>query len=244
MDVTKTTYSTIARLRTEFLRENNIQFVLDKCYRYDWADAYAFRIDGRLVGYGAVWGKEKREDRDAIFEFYLEEDDRALAEPFFRAFCHASQASYVECQSNDRSLYPMFERFTENVETDAILFADHHETHFQIENTALLPRQQPNPDDCHYVLASQGEEIGEGGFMLNYNFPYADIYYNIHEAHRRKGFGSFFVQELKKEIYALGRVPAARCNTSNVISKATLSKAGMVVCGLRLSADLRRQPEE
>ena len=241
MEVIRSPHSAIAHLRKEFLRENNIQFILDKCYRYGWADTYAFSLNGSEVGYGAVWGKEKREDRDAIFEFYVTRDNRHLAEQFFNAFRLASKAPYIECQSNDRFLYPMFEKYTNNVKTEAILFADHHQTDFQIENTYLLIRQQPNPDDCQYVLMNSGEEIGEGGFMLNYNIPYADIYYGINEQHRRKGFGSFFVQELKKEIYKRGHVPAARCNASNMVSKATLLKAGMAICGLRLSGDLKKE---
>src|SRR5688572_15533094 len=115
MEVTLSTHSTIAHLRKEFLRENNIQFILDKCYRYGWADTYVFSINGSQVGYGSVWGKEKREDRDAIFEFYLTGDDRRQAEQFFTAFCLASKVPYIECQSNDRFLYPMFEKFAENV---------------------------------------------------------------------------------------------------------------------------------
>ena len=240
MEITRSTHSTIAPLREEFLRENNIQFVLDKCYRYGWADTYAFNVDGLLAGYGSVWGKEKREDRDTIFEFYLTPQYRHLDEQFFSTFSELSNASYIECQSNDRFLYPLFEKFAANVQTESILFADHDATRLKIDNTHLLKRSQPNPDDCQYVLMHNGKEIGEGGFMLNYNFPYADIYYSIHEQQRRKGFGSYFVQELKAEIYKEGRVPAARCDASNMISKATLLKAGLAVCGLRLSGEMRK----
>jgi len=53
----------------------------------------------------------------------------------------------------------------------------------------------------------------------------------VKENFRQKGFGSLIVQELKKEAYRIGRVPAARCNIKNKISKATLLKAGFRVCG-------------
>ena len=238
MQITQTTYSAISHLRNDFLDEVNIQFVLDKCYRYGWADAYGFYINQELVGYGSVWGKDKREDRDTVFEFYVVPQHRDLEEQFFINFCHTSNVPYIECQTNDKLLYPLFKKYTSNISTDAILFADHHSTHFQIPNVRLEKREQPNSDDNHYVLINNAEEVGEGGFMINYNFPYADIYYSIHEQHRRKGFGTFFVQELKAEVYKQNRIASARCNPSNIASKATMLKAGMIVCGKRLSGEI------
>jgi len=47
------------------------------------------------------------------------------------------------------------------------------------------------------------------------------------------------VQELKRETYLMGRVPAARCNINNVISKATLSKAGFKICEYRLNGEIK-----
>lgn len=76
--------------------------------------------------------------------------------------------------------------------------------------------------------------------MLNYNFPYADIYMQVNEPFRRKGLGSFLVQELKAEAYRIGRVPAARCNIDNKISKATLLKAGFKICGFRLKGNIQK----
>jgi GNAT superfamily N-acetyltransferase len=239
MEVAKTTLSTIAHFRKQFLEENNIQFIYDKCHRYGWADTYLFIINSEQVGYGSVWGKNEREDRDAIFEFYLIKNWRHLAEQFFIEFCKSSRAPYIECQSNDRFIYPMFQKFAKNTVTEAILFADDHQTDLYVESTIMESKGQgDHPDDRQYVLIHNGEEAGSGGFMLNYNFPYADIYYQIHESHRRRGLGSYLVQELKKEIYKMGRVPAARCNVANAISKLTLLKAGMVVCGLRVNGDI------
>ena len=230
---------TIAHFREQFLAENNIQFIFDKCHRYGWADTYVFSNNGNHVGYGSVWGRDKREDRDAIFEFYLIEKQRNHSEEFFRNFCITSKAPFIECQSNDRFLYPMFEKFAANVFAEAILFEDKQETHLHVPETSIELKEQTNPDDRNYVLISDGSEAGSGGFMLNYNFPYADIYYEIKESHRRKGLGSYFVQQLKREIYRIGRVPAARCNATNTVSKATLLKAGMVVCGERLNGDVK-----
>ncbi len=47
---------------------------------------------------------------------------------------------------------------------------------------------------------------------------------------RRRGFGSYLIQELKRVCYEMGRIPAARCGVSNSASRATLQKAGMIPC--------------
>ena len=77
--------------------------------------------------------------------------------------------------------------------------------------------------------------------MLNYNIPYADIYMEVKEEFRRHGFGALMVQELKKEIYLLGRLPAARCNINNLASKGSILKAGFKICGYRLVGNIKEQ---
>jgi RimJ/RimL family protein N-acetyltransferase len=63
----------------------------------------------------------------------------------------------------------------------------------------------------------------------------------VKENFRRKGLGSFIIQELKKACYLAGRVPAARCNIRNKASRATLLKAGLKVCGFMLKGDIKAE---
>ena len=56
---------------------------------------------------------------------------------------------------------------------------------------------------------------------------------------RRRGFGTFLVQELKRVCREHGHIPAARCNPGNVASRRTLQRAGFVPCGHILSGDVR-----
>ena len=74
--------------------------------------------------------------------------------------------------------------------------------------------------------------------MLNYNFPYADIYMEVKENYRGRGYCGLIVQELKKLVYAQGRVPAARCNIKNQLSKSCLQKAGFKPCGFLLKGEI------
>lgn len=231
----------IQDLRVLFLQENKFQFVYNKCHLYGWADTYLFTKDGIKTGYGAVWGQSKREDRDAIFEFYITEPYMKHAGAFFSALLAASGASHIECQTNDLLLSSMLFESAQNIQAEAILFEDHLTTGFSIPGITL--QQNPaagdsHPDDRPYILLQNGEVVATGGLMLNYNFPYADLYYEVNEAHRQKGFGSLLAQELKKEAYGMGRVPAARCNIQNMISKAALLKAGFRICGYLLNGRL------
>jgi GNAT superfamily N-acetyltransferase len=95
--------------------------------------------------------------------------------------------------------------------------------------------------DGDYVLVYNNKVVASGGFLLHYNMPFADLYMEVKEDFRRKGFGSFLIQELKKECYLAGRVPAARCNIENIASRATLLKGGLKVAGFMLIGEVKHQ---
>jgi len=245
LKVIETVLEEIQELRALFLQENNFQFVYNKCHEYGWATEWAFFADGEKIGYGSVWGADKREDRDAIFEFYLIPAFRNKTNFVFEEFCSKSGATIIECQSNDRFLSPMLYEYAQNINAEAVLFEDHIQTCLAVrgavfgrESSAITSEREAGD----YFLKQGDEVVATGGFMLNYNKPYADIYMEVMEPFRHKGFGSLIVQELKKEIYLMDRVPAARCNIRNKISKATLLKAGFKVCGAILKGRIISTP--
>ena len=90
---------------------------------------------------------------------------------------------------------------------------------------------QPDQLDSHGVIEFEGNVAASGGILFHYNRPYGDIYMQVKEPFRRRGLGTYLVQELKRVCYARGNVPSARCNPSNVASRSTLQKAGFVPCG-------------
>lgn len=238
IEVVKTMMAEIQSLRELFLAETHFQFVYNKCHGAGWADTYLFTVNETKVGYGSVWGKNKREDRDAIFEFYLEKPFRKHANRVLTEFQKTSGAKFIECQSNDRPLTALLFEQARNINAEAILFEDGFQTHFEILDTVFLKNETPD-GDVQYVLEQNGYRVASGGYVWNYNFPYIDMYYEVKEGHRQKGFGCLITQELKNEAYRLNRVPAARCNINNQASKATLLKAGMVVCGHILVGELQ-----
>jgi len=241
--IVKTGLEEVHPFRVLFLHENNFQFVHDKCHLYGWADTYLFEVDGIKVGYGSVWGQSKREDRDAVFEFYIIKPFRKFSNFIFPEFLSQSGATFIECQTNERQLSSMLYEYSQNINAEAILFDDHYLTNLSVPGIIFTkkPEENNNPSDVGgFVLEQAGEVVAAGGFMLNYNLPYADIYMEVKENYRQKGFGSLIIQELKKEVYLMGRVPSARCNIRNQVSKATLLKAGFKVCGFIVKGEVRK----
>ena len=244
LKVIKTGIETIKELRALFLWENHFQFVHNKCHENGWADTWLFLTDGKKAGYGAIWGADRREDRDAIFEFYLTRPFRKFANLIFKEFCSISRATLIECQSNDPLLSSMLYGFAENINAESILFEDNFQTDLNVPGVVFRREEEAVTTEYEasgYFLDLDGDTVATGGLMLNYNKPYADIYMEVKEPFRRKGFGSLITQELKKESYQIGRVPAARCNVNNLASKATLLKAGFKVCGAILKGEIKEK---
>jgi len=240
--ITKVPLAELYGMRQKFLEVIDNQFTYDKCHLYGWADVYLVIGNNYTAGYGSVWGKEKREDRDSIFEFFLYPEFWNEAHIIFGKFIETSKVEWIECQSNDPFLSEMFFEFAKDIYAEAILFEDDFESSISVEGAKLEPieTKESSKINREYVIKHNGETVAKGGLLLNYNFPYADIYYGVEEAHRRKGFGSFFVQELKEEAYRIGRVPAARTGIGNIISKRTMMKAGLKPCGWRLGGKIRK----
>jgi GNAT superfamily N-acetyltransferase len=101
--------------------------------------------------------------------------------------------------------------------------------------------RQPTASEAHDVPEEQrqwrglvdvdGKVAATGGILFHYNRPFGDIHMDVEEGFRRRGLGSFLVQELKRMCYEGGHVPGVRRRTTNLASQRTLQKAGFVPCG-------------
>ncbi|MCB0375694.1 MAG: GNAT family N-acetyltransferase, partial [Sinomicrobium sp.] len=218
------------------------------CHERHWADPYLLVLDGIEVGYGAVKGKDALKDRDAVFECYILPAYRKWSSELFAALIQISGARYIECQTNDAFLTALLYEFARNVYSDTVLFAESMTTTFL--QPGVLFRRRKEDDDVfgksrddagQYVLEKKGEIVADGGFLTHYNLPFADLYMEVKPECRERGLGTFMLQEVKKECYRAGRVPAARCNMNNRASKATLIKAGFRVCGFMLCGEVKRE---
>jgi GNAT superfamily N-acetyltransferase len=168
----------------------------------------------------------------------------------FSALLRASGAILLEVQSNDSLATAMLHTFAQNVTSESILFHDKLTTSllppgatFRAATAADTPDVPRDQLKWHGVVEVEGKVAATGGILFHYNRPYGDIYMEVVESFRRRGLGSFLVQELKRVCYESGNVPGARCNPGNVASRRTLQKAGFVPCGHILNGSvLHRAP--
>ena len=240
LSASKTDLDSIQSLRALFLQETNFQIRYNACHERGWTDSYLLTMDDLPVGYGSIMGQE-RDGRDTVFEFFVIPPFRRKSSELFRQLLLASEAGLIECQSNDLLLSSMLYEFSSSVSSDVILFEDHAVTKLSVPG-ALVRRTRPGDQIFghasepvgDYVVELKGEIVASGGFLTHYNPPFADLYMEVREDSRRRGIGSFLLQEVKRECYLAGRVPAARTSIRNAASRATLSRAGLRVCGFML----------
>jgi len=240
----KVPLESILPLRQLFLQEADHQIRYNACHERGWSDSYMLAVDGANVGYGSVKGREIP-DRDTVFEYFVVPPFRKYASLLFRALLAAARPEFIECQSNDPLLSAVLFEHGRAIFADTILFEEHFETQFEFPGARVRRRRAGEDIFAHgiepvgdYVVELNGEVIATGGFMLHYNPPFADLYMEVREDWRQRGVASFLLQELKRECYIAGRVPAARCGIHNAASRGALCKAGLKICGFMLIGEV------
>jgi GNAT superfamily N-acetyltransferase len=233
------TLEEIRGLRDLYRQEMNCQIIHDSIHvRTGWTLEYALHAGGTIVGYGSVAVVGPWKDKPSIYEFYVLPYYRSRLFDLFEALVAATGVNRIETQSNDALLTVMLHSFAHDVESESILYHDKL-------TTALAPagasfRQATTADALdisedqlrsHGVVEVGGKVAGKGGILFHYNRPYGDIYMEVAEPFRRRGLGSYLVQELKRVCYEQGNIPSARCSPQNIASRKTLQKAGFVPCG-------------
>ncbi|HEY2726554.1 MAG TPA: GNAT family N-acetyltransferase [Parafilimonas sp.] len=248
LDVIKSDLKEILYLRNLFLQENNFQIRYNASHERGWTDSYFIVCNNEKIGYGSIKGNGNINDRDTVFEFYLAPSFRSLSSIAFLELLKSSKANFIECQSNDFLLTSLLFQYGQNINSNVILFETSFTSDIKMDTTMFRKRNNNDTVFEHtsepvgdYVLEVNKEVIATGGFLLHYNKPFADLYMEVEKNHRKKGFGSFLIQELKRQCYLAGRVPAARCNIDNIASRATLTKAGLKIAGFMLFGQVNSQ---
>lgn len=236
--------------RDLYRHELNCQIVHDSLHpRKDWTLSYLLFADGAPAGYGSVVVGGPWQGRPTVFEFYLLPAHRARVFDFFEVLLAAGGAVQIEAQSNDPLLTVMLHTFARAVVSESILFHDRLTTAHRPPDGTV---RRATADDVHRIFPHHAEPVGDwvievagavgatGGILFHYNRPDGDIYMEVAEPFRRRGLGSYLVQELKRICYEGGSVPAARCSPDNIASRKTLQRAGFVPCGHILTGSVPR----
>lgn len=217
----------------------NCQIVHDSWHARGFTQSYLFCVADAAVGYGSV-GASGGGPKTIVKEFFVLARYRDVALPLFRRLVAASGATTIAAQTNDLLLSAILKSCTVDATSETILFADAVVTHLDAPDVRLRPIRmldrfrmfrhtvEPVGD---WGLELESKIVATGGLLFHYNPPYGDIYMEVAEPYRRRGYGSFLVQELKRICHEGGHVPAARCDQGNAGSRLTLQKAGMTPCG-------------
>ena len=155
----------------------------------------------------------------------------------------------INVQTNDSLITVMLHTFAHDVTCESVLFHDKLTTALSPVGATFRGATSTEVSDVpkdqlkwHGVVEVEGKVAATGGILFHYNRPYGDIYMDVAESFRRRGLGSFLVQELKRVCYEGGNIPAARCNPGNIASRRTLQKAGFVPCGNILNGSVSVDP--
>ena len=237
----ETSLEEIVHFRELYRREMNCQIMFDSLHtRPGWTQSYLLLANGDAVGYGTIALAGPWKDKPTAVEFFIFPQHRLRIFDLFETFRAASNPIAIETQSNGTLLHIMLHTYAKNVAAEAILYHD------KITTTLTQPdvvfrratradqaqiSSQKLDDGAEFLLELDGAIVATGGILYHYNPPYGDLYMAVAESHRRRGLGSFIVQELKRTCYGLKHIPAARCNVNNIPSRKTLQKAGFVPCG-------------
>jgi len=234
-----TPFEEIESWRDLYRQEMNCQIIHDSIHsRSGWTVEYFLSAGGAPVGYGSIAVAGPWKDKPSIYEFYVLPHYRCFLFDLFSVLLSASGANRIETQSNDSVLTAMLHTFAHDVASESILFHDKlttalapAEAFFRRAIASDDPKIPADQQSSHWVVEVGGAIAAKGGILFHYNRPYGDIYMEVAEPFRRRGLGSYLVQELKRVCYEQGNIPSARCNPKNIASRKTLQKAGFVPCG-------------
>jgi GNAT superfamily N-acetyltransferase len=231
----------IETMRDIYRHEMNCQIIHDSIHaRPGWSIEYLLVEGGTKLGYGSIAVGGPWLEQPTVYEFFVLPHHRSWMFDVFEILLAASQATTIETQSNDALLTVMLHTYAREVASESILFHDRQTT--SVARTDAVFRRS-NPDDVQqitreeldpeasWLVSVEGRIAAAGDILFHYNRPYGDIYMKVAESFRRRGLGTYLVQELKRVCYDGGSVPAARCNVTNVASRKTLQRAGFAPCG-------------
>lgn len=228
----------ISAMREAYRAEQDCQVVHDSIHaRRGWTREFAIAEGGRVVAYASLAVDGPWRDKPTLYELYVVPDRRARAFALFEAFLEATRPPAFEVQSNDLLLTTLAVTFARELATEKVVFRDNETTSHTIPGATLrclTPAAEiqeamaVRAGGGEWALEVAGTAVGKGGILFHYNPPYGDIYMEVDEPHRRRGYGCYLVQELKRLCRELGGVPGARCDPTNTASRRTLQRAGLV----------------
>jgi GNAT superfamily N-acetyltransferase len=235
--------------RDLYRQEMNCQIVGDSIdERPGWTQPYLLGADEQTVGYASIAIGGPWKGKPTMFQFFVLPQFRGRVFDFFTTLVTEVKPVGMEAQTTDIIPSVMLQAFCTEIVCESILFHDRLTT--TLKAPGAVVRKAGSIDEwklgelksdtgAEWLLEVEGRIVGTGGILYHYNRPYGEIYMAVAEGERKKGYGAYLVQELKRICYDGGSIPGARCNPNNVASRKTLQKAGFVPRGSILVGEFR-----
>ena len=227
--------------RDLYRQEMNCQIVGDSIdARPGWTQPYFLYADEEAAGYASIAVGGPWKGKPTIFQFFVLPQFRGRVFDFFTTLVAEVKPVGMEAQTTDIIPSVMLQAFCTEIVCESILFHDRLTTRLTVPGGVMRKRHSLDESklgqlkldlNAEWLLEVDGRIVGTGGILYHYNRPYGDIYMAVAEGERRRGYGAYLVQELKRNCYGGGSIPGARCNPKNVASRKTLQKAGFVPRG-------------
>ena len=240
--------------RVEFRSAAPGQIVHDSLHsRVGWTQSYLLSVDDSAAGYGAVAVGGPWQGTKTVFEFHVSPAFKIHAVGLFAVLLRASEVTHFEIQTKPPLLLQLASTHVQEWTTDRIIFRD--------EKVSTLPSpvgavfRKATEADAGRMFEPRVEPVGDwvvevdrviaatGGWLSHYNPPYSDLFMEVAEPFRRRGIGSWLLQELKRACRTAGGIPCARCSPGNAASRRCLGKAGFApwceIVSARISSESR-----
>jgi len=216
--------------------------------RPGWTEWYELEVSGETAGYGAVVVAGPWAGTRALFEIYVLPPHRSMLLGLADILIETAKVDHLLVQTNDRTLVMLLHQFGDDAKPDKVVFARGGRTHLpglgaifrratEADQSAIFKHEREPVGD--WLLEFGGEIIATGGYLSHYNPPYVDIYMEVRGDMRRRGFGSYLVQEIKRVAEENRKISCGRCDVDNHASLKTMVRAGMVPCAHRITAKIK-----
>ena len=229
----------ISGLREEFLRRAGCQVVRFARLPRGFASPFLVEVGTEMVAYGAI---QMEESRAALIEFFATQEPILHAESLLRA----ANVQDIEAQTNRFGMMALLDHFCSHRTPGPQLFSDSRDPGLRVEGAIFRARNPQDEIFTHtrepegdWVIEFEGKVVATGGYFTHYNPPYADLYMEVEPRFRRRGLGSFLIQELRRLCRQKGLTPAARCDPNNEASARCLVRGGMERCGQLVTGQVK-----
>ena len=236
VDVRSVNLEDVADLREAYRAEADGQIVHYSILARKLGQPYLVVCDGDPAAYGGVWTEHFP---GRVMEFWAHRRFRDARRELFAHFVQRSGATEIEAQTNMPGMLELLCAAGTGSTEEKILFRDGGPSAVTCAG-AIFRRRRTGEEgpEGEWVVELEGKVAGGGGILTHYNPPYADLYMAVVPESRRRGVGSYLVQELRRVCRERGLTPAARCNPDNLASWRALERGHMVECGRLLAARL------